>query len=45
MGVGVMLDVARVLVDRNEPFDNSVIFSESCAWTLSEITHRSVERW
>lgn len=28
MGVGVMLDVARVLIDRNEPFDNSVIFSE-----------------
>lgn len=27
MGVGVMLDIARVLVDRNEPFDNSVIFS------------------
>ncbi|BEJ13055.1 hypothetical protein CspHIS471_0302290 [Cutaneotrichosporon sp. HIS471] len=26
MGVGVMLDVARILVDRNEPFDNSVIF-------------------
>lgn len=22
-----MLDIARVLVDRNEPFDNSVIFS------------------
>lgn len=28
MGVGVMLDVARVLVDRNQPFDNSVIFSK-----------------
>lgn len=27
MGVGVMLDIARVLVDRNEPFDNSIIFS------------------
>lgn len=26
MGVGVMLDIARVLVDRNEPFDNSVLF-------------------
>ena len=26
MGVGVMLDVARVLVERNEPFDNSIIF-------------------
>lgn len=28
MGVGVMLDIARVLIERNEPFDNSVIFSE-----------------
>lgn len=26
IGVGVMLDVARVLVDRKKPFDNSVIF-------------------
>lgn len=26
MGVGVMLDIARVLVDRNQPFDNSVVF-------------------
>ncbi|EIW65964.1 hypothetical protein TREMEDRAFT_70376 [Tremella mesenterica DSM 1558] len=26
MGVGVMLDVARVLVERNAPFDNSIIF-------------------
>jgi Zn-dependent M28 family amino/carboxypeptidase len=26
MGVGVMLDIARVIVDRDEPFDNSVIF-------------------
>ena len=26
MGVGVMLDIARVLVERNEPFDNSIIF-------------------
>ncbi|TXT09032.1 hypothetical protein VHUM_02506 [Vanrija humicola] len=26
MGVGVMLDLARVLVDRNQPFDNSIIF-------------------
>lgn len=30
MGVGVMLEVARVLIDRNEPFDNSIIFS-ACA--------------
>jgi hypothetical protein len=26
MGVGVMLDIARVIVDRDEPFDNSIIF-------------------
>ncbi|WWC88985.1 uncharacterized protein L201_003900 [Kwoniella dendrophila CBS 6074] len=26
MGVGVMLDVARVLVERDQPFDGSVIF-------------------
>ncbi|WVR06737.1 hypothetical protein IAU60_003772 [Kwoniella sp. DSM 27419] len=26
IGVGVMLDVARVLVERNEPFDGSVMF-------------------
>jgi hypothetical protein len=26
IGVGVMLDIARVLVDRKKPFDNSVIF-------------------
>ncbi|ORY22823.1 hypothetical protein BCR39DRAFT_550650 [Naematelia encephala] len=26
MGVGVMLEVARVLIERNEPFDNSIIF-------------------
>lgn len=26
MGVGVMLDIARVLIERNKPFDNSVIF-------------------
>lgn len=29
MGVGVMLDVARVIVDRDEPFDNALIFSKS----------------
>jgi hypothetical protein len=29
MGVGVMLEIARVLVERNEPFDNSIIFSEA----------------
>ena len=28
IGVGVMLDVARVLIERNESFDNSVIFRE-----------------
>lgn len=27
MGVGVMLEIARVLIERNEPFDNSIIFS------------------
>ncbi|WVQ99736.1 hypothetical protein IAU59_006878 [Kwoniella sp. CBS 9459] len=26
IGVGVMLDVARVLVERNDPFDGSIIF-------------------
>ena len=26
MGVGVMLDIARVIVDRDEPFDNSLLF-------------------
>ncbi|WWC62230.1 uncharacterized protein I303_104826 [Kwoniella dejecticola CBS 10117] len=26
MGVGVMLDIARVMVERNRPFDGSVIF-------------------
>ncbi|KAL7420634.1 hypothetical protein Q5752_004585 [Cryptotrichosporon argae] len=34
MGVGVMLDVARVLVDRAQPFDNSVIFM----WNSGEET-------
>jgi Zn-dependent M28 family amino/carboxypeptidase len=28
MGVGVMLEVARVLIERNEPINGSVIFSE-----------------
>lgn len=26
IGVGVMLDIARVIVDRDEPFDNSLLF-------------------
>jgi Zn-dependent M28 family amino/carboxypeptidase len=26
MGVGVMLDIARVLVDRNDPFEGEIIF-------------------
>lgn len=42
MGVGVMLDLARVIVDRNEPFDNSLIFSEFCE---CDSTDDSVERW
>ena len=29
MGVGVMLEVARVLIERNEPINGSVIFSMS----------------
>jgi hypothetical protein len=29
MGVGVMLEIARVLVERKQPFDNSVIFRTS----------------
>lgn len=26
VGVGVMLDLARIIVDRDEPFDNSILF-------------------
>jgi hypothetical protein len=29
LGVGVMLDLARVMVERNEPFNGSVIFGMS----------------
>ena len=28
IGVGVMLEIARVLVERNEPIDGSIIFRE-----------------
>jgi Zn-dependent M28 family amino/carboxypeptidase len=28
LGVGVMLDLARVMIERNEPFNGSVIFGE-----------------
>ena len=30
LGVGVMLDIARVVIDRNRPFDNSILFGEPC---------------
>ena len=33
LGVGVMLDVARVVVDRKRPFDNSILFGE--LWSCS----------
>jgi len=29
MGVGVMLELARVLIDRNEAFDGNVLFCRS----------------
>lgn len=41
IGVGVMLDIARVLIDRNVPFDNSVIF---CKFPETTVANISVER-
>ncbi|OCF60854.1 hypothetical protein L486_00497 [Kwoniella mangroviensis CBS 10435] len=39
MGVGVMLDLARVVVERNRPFDGSLIFSKSALETLQDGSH------